>query len=343
MLNFDYGFDKENIVSVKLFNPDNYQRFAQALGSIPAVSEVGATSMIPGGGWNFDLEAINPDFPLDTVQSNFFDISSNTLAVLDLKLIAGKNLPLEGSENQVLINEFAVKTFNLESNEQAVGKQLTLNEGGEFRNVQVAGVVRDFQFLSPDREMESLVLRNRNDAMGFALVKVSGQNLTQTLASLEATWKEVNPNSKFSYKYLDQELLFIHQVLGDVMKVIGLISFLAIFVSCLGLLGMAMYTAQTRVKEIGIRKTLGSSIPQIIYLLSKGFLKLLGLAILLAVPAAYFINNLWLNFFASRVSIGVIPIGIGVGSILLISLGIILSQSYRAAIVNPTDSLKSEG
>ncbi len=90
---------------------------------------------------------------------------------------------------------------------------------------------------------------------------------------------------------------------------------------------MAMYTAQTRVKEIGIRKTLGSSIPEIIYLLSMGFLKLLGIAILLAVPAAYFINNLWLNFFASRVSIGVIPIGIGVGSILLISLGIILSQS----------------
>ena len=342
LLNFDYGFDKENIVSVKLFNPDNYHRFAQALGSNPAVSEVGATSLIPGGGWNFSLDAINQDFPLDTVQSNFFDINSGTLAVLDLKLIAGKNLPVEGSENLVLINEFAVKTFNLESIDQAVGKQLTLNEGGEFKNVQVAGVVRDFQFLSPDRAMESLVLRNRNDAMGFALVKVSGQNPTQTLASLESAWKEVNPDSKFSYKYMDQELLFLHQVLGDVISIIGLISFLAIFVSCLGLLGMAMYTAQTRVKEIGIRKTLGSSIPQIIYLLTKGFVKLLGLAILLAVPAAYFINNLWLNFFASKVSIGVIPIGIGVGSILLISLGIILSQSYRAAVVNPIESLRSE-
>lgn len=342
LLNFDYGFDKENIVSVKLFDSDNYQRFAQAVGSNPVVSEVGATSLIPGGGWNFGLEAINPDFPLDTIQSNFFDINSSTLDVLDLKLIAGKNLPVEGSENLILINEFAVKTFNLESIDQAVGKQLTLEENGEFKNVQVAGVVRDFQFLSPDRAMESLVLRNRNDAMGFALVKVSGQNPTQTLAALQAAWKEVNPDSKFSYKYMDQELLFLHQVLGDVISIIGLISFLAIFVSCLGLLGMAMYTAQTRVKEIGIRKTLGSSIPQIIYLLSKGFLKLLSFAILLAVPAAYFINNLWLNFFASRVSIGVIPIGIGVGSILLISLGIILSQSYRAAVINPIDSLKSE-
>ncbi|WP_232825765.1 ABC transporter permease [Algoriphagus litoralis] len=342
MLNFDYGFDKENIVSVKLYDPANYQRFAQAVVSNPQVSEVGATSLIPGGGWNLTLDAVNLDFPTDTILTNYFDINSSTSAVLDLKLIAGQNLPMEGSDNLVLINEFAVKTFNLGSNEQAVGKQLVLDENGEFKNIQVAGVVRDFQFLSPDRAMESLVLRNRNDAMAFALVKVSGQNQQETLAALEAVWKEVNPDSKFSYKYLDQELLFIHQVLGDVMKVIGLISFLAIFVSLLGLLGMAMYTAQTRVKEIGIRKTLGSSIPQIIYLLSKGFLKLLGFAILLAVPAAFFINNLWLNFFASKVSIGLIHIGIGVGFILLISLAIILSQAYRAAVINPIDSLKNE-
>ena len=342
MLNFDYGFDKDNIVRITLFNPDNYQRFAQAVASNPAVSGVGATSLIPGGGMNFGLEAINPDFPLDTLQSNFFDISSSTVDVLDLNIVAGKNLPVEGSENLILINELSVKNFNLGSNEQAIGKQLVLNDEGKFKNVQIAGVVRDFQFLSPDRPMESLVLRNRSDAMSFALVKVSGQNPTQTLASLEAAWKEVNPDSKFSYKYLDQELLFVHQVLGEVTAVIGLISFLAIFVSCLGLLGMAMYTAQTRVKEIGIRKTLGSSVPEIIYLLSKGFIKLLGVAIIVSVPAAYFINNLWLNFFASRVTIGVVSIGIGVGSILLISLGIILSQSYRAAVVNPIESLKSE-
>jgi putative ABC transport system permease protein len=342
MLNFDYGFDKENIITVKLYNPDNYQRFAQAVASNPAVSEVGATSLIPGGGWNLSLEVVNPDFPTDSIQSNFFDVNNQTVDVLGLNIISGENLPVEGSENLVLINEFAVKTFNLESIEQAVGKQLILEENGEFKNVQVAGVVRDFQFLSPDRAMESLVLRNRIDAMGFALVKVSSQNQQQTLASLESAWKEVNPDSKFSHKFLDQELLFIHQVLGDVMKVIGLISFLAIFVSLLGLLGMAMYAAQTRVKEIGIRKTLGSSIPEIIYLLSKGFIKLLGLAVFLSVPAAYFINTMWLNFFASRVSIGLIPIGIGVGSILLISLAIILSQSYRAAVVNPIDSLKSE-
>lgn len=342
ILNFDYGFDKENIVTVKLFNPENYQRFTQAIASNPKVSAVGASSLIPAAGWNFGAEVVNPQNPLDSIPTNYFDISAGTISVLDLELVEGKNLPEGGSENLVLINELAISKFDLGSPAEAVGKQLVIVEGEEFKNVEVAGVVKNFHFLSPDQAMESLILRNRNSSFGFALVKVNGENPSATVASLESAWKEVNPTAKFSYKYLDQEILFIHEVLGDVISVIGLISFLAIFVSCLGLLGMATYTAQTRVKEIGIRKTLGSSIPEIIALLSKGFIGLLFVAVLIAVPAAYFINNFWLEFFASRVSIGVIPIAIGVGSLLLISLGIIFSQAYRAAIVNPIESLKNE-
>lgn len=342
IMNFEYGFAKENIVTVKLFNPENYSRFAQAVVSNPSVTQVGATSLIPGGGWSFGNEVVNPDYPLDSISTNFFDIDALAVDVLGLEILAGTNVPAEGSPNLILINEKSVEEFNLGSKEEAIGKQLTINQDGEFQNLQVAGVVKDFQFLPPHREMQSLILRNRESEFGFALVKISNQNQAQTLEALEASWKEVNPNSKFSYKFLDEELLFIHQVLGDVTSVIGLISFLAVFVSCLGLLGMATYTAQTRIKEIGIRKTLGSSIPQIIYLLSKTFLALLGIAILIAVPSAYFINNLWLDFFASRVSIGVIPIGFGVGAILLISLGIILSQAYRAATINPIESLRNE-
>jgi putative ABC transport system permease protein len=279
---------------------------------------------------------------LDSIATNFFDINSSAVDVFDLEILAGTNLPAEGSPNLVLINEKAVGEFKFGNADEAVGKQFTINNNGEYQNLQVAGVVRDFQFLPSMREMQSLVLRNREDQLGFALVKISNQNQAETLAALESSWKEVNPNSKFSYKFLDEELLFIHQVLGDVSSVIGLISFLAVFVSCLGLLGMATYTAQTRIKEIGIRKTLGSSTSQIVYLLSKAFLVLLGIAVLVAVPAAYFINNLWLNFFASRVSIGVVPIGIGVGAVMLISVGIIFSQAYRAATINPIESLRNE-
>ncbi|TDQ18496.1 putative ABC transport system permease protein [Algoriphagus boseongensis] len=342
ILNFDFGFNKDNVVTVKLFNTENYQRFAQAISSNPSVSAVGASSLIPAAGWNFGTEVVNPQNPLDSIQTNYFDINSGTVSVLDLELIAGNNLPEGGSENLVLINELAVNKFDLGSPADAIGKQLVIMDGEEFKNVEVAGIVKNFQFLSPDQAMESLVLRSRNSTMGFALVRVNGDNPSATIASLESAWKEVNPTTKFSYKYLDQELLFIHEVLGDVISVIGLISFLAIFVSCLGLLGMATYTAQTRVKEIGIRKTLGSSIPEIIALLSKGFIGLLFIAVLIAVPAAYFINNFWLEFFASRVSIGVVPIGIGVGSLMLISFGIIFSQAYRAAIINPIESLKNQ-
>lgn len=342
IMNFDYGFAKENIVTVKLFNTENYPRFAQAVASNPSVTQIAATSMIPGGGWNFASEVVNPDFPLDSISSNYFDIDALAVDVLGLEILAGTNLPAEGSPNLVLINEKSVEDFNLGSKEEAIGKQLTIRNNGEFQNLQVAGVVKNFQFLPPHREMENLVLRNRESELGFAMLQISNQNQAETLEALEASWQEVNPNSKFSYKFLDEELLFVHQVLGDVTSVIGLVSFLAVFVSCLGLLGMATYSAQTRIKEIGIRKTLGSSIPQIIYLLSRSFLALLGIAIIVSVPAAYFINNLWLNFFASRVGIGAVPIGIGVGSIIIISLGIIFSQAYRAATANPIESLRNE-
>lgn len=342
IMNFEYGFAKENIVTVKLFNPENYSRFAQAVVSNPSVTQVGATSLIPGGGSSYGSEVVNHDFPLDSISTNFFDINSLAVDVFELEILAGTNLPAEGSPNLILVNEKSVEEFKFGSIEEAIGKQLTINNNGKFQNLQVAGVVKDFQFLPPHREMQSLILRNREDQFGFALVKISNQNQAETLAALEASWKEVNPISKFSYKFLDEELLFLHQVLGDISSVIGLISFLAVFVSCLGLLGMATYTAQSRIKEIGIRKTLGSSSPQIIYLLSKSFLVLLGIAVLVAVPSAYFINNLWLNLFASRVSIGVIPIGIGVGAVLLISLGIIFSQAYRAATINPIESLRNE-
>ncbi|MDX5340358.1 MAG: ABC transporter permease [Cyclobacteriaceae bacterium] len=342
ILNFDFGFEKDNVITVKLFNTENYGRFAQALSSNPSVAAVGASSLIPAAGWNFGTEVVNPENPLDSIQTNYFDVNAGALSALGLELVEGSNFPEEGSENLVLINELAVGKFDLGSPSEAIGRQLVIQDGEEFKNVEVVGVVKNFQFLSPDQEMKSLVLRNRSNSLGFALVKFNGENPAALVASLESAWKEVNPNSKFSYKFLDQEILFIHEVLGDVISVIGLISFLAIFVSCLGLLGMATYTAQTRVKEIGIRKTLGSDVSQIILLLSKGYIRLLLVAVFFAVPAAYFINNFWLEFFASRISIGVIPIGLGVGMLLMISIGIIFTQSYRAAIANPIDSLKNE-
>jgi putative ABC transport system permease protein len=133
-----------------------------------------------------------------------------------------------------------------------------------------------------------------------------------------------------------------HTILSNLANSLTLIAFLAVFISCLGLLGMATYTAETRQKEIGVRKVLGSSVFQLIVLLSKGFMVLLAIAVVIATPLAYFINNIWLEFFASRVSISPLVLLGSVVILLIISFLTVFSQTWRAARVNPVEILKSE-
>ncbi len=161
--------------------------------------------------------------------------------------------------------------------------------------------------------------------------------------SVEAAWAKVNPTLKVDYKDFYAEVHKIYDIFfGDLVSILGLISFLAILISCLGLLGMATYTTETRIKEISIRKVLGSSNGSLVYLLSKGFVSILLIAIVLAVPAAYFLNNLWLQQLAYHVSVDAATILIGVIALLVFSIVTIGSQTWRAMYVNPVDNLKGE-
>jgi putative ABC transport system permease protein len=163
------------------------------------------------------------------------------------------------------------------------------------------------------------------------------------IASIEKAWDRVNPGLKADYKDVEAEIKFFYNtIFGDVVHILGVIASLAIMISCLGLLGMAMYNIETRMKEICIRKVLGSSDQQLIVLLSKGFLKLLIFSVVIGTPLAYFLNNLWLQYIAyhTDVSFGVIAMG----ALILIVLGGVTvgSQTLRAAVSNPVDNLKNE-
>jgi putative ABC transport system permease protein len=340
LLSFDYGFDKNNIVDINLYKPENYQRFAQAIASNRDVTGVSACSFMPSTGVQNSTKSYKPD-KKDSIQTNYLDIDSRFLNVWDIKLVAGKNLPelpSSTSENYVLINETMVKDFKYGSPNAAVGQKVII----DGNNVEILGVVKDFQFLDVTQKMGPLALRNRPNTFGFANVKISGRNTAETLAYLEKTWKTVNPNTKFEYEFLDQQLFFVHSMLGDVARILSVLSFLAVLISCLGLLGMATYTAETRTKEIGVRKVLGSSVWQIVVLLSKGYLKMLLIAIVIATPLAYLLNNLWLDFFTYRVSIGFEILSLSIFILLIISVVTVFSQSWRAARVSPIKSLRTE-
>ena len=135
--------------------------------------------------------AINTDAPEDSVYINYMDVNASTIDVWDLEVLAGRNLPEISNENYVLLNEEAVKNFNFENAREAVGKQLIV----EGQNVEVAGVVKDYHFLTPDREIESLIMRNRKSQFGFAMIKLSGTNPSETVAAIESVWKKVNPTT----------------------------------------------------------------------------------------------------------------------------------------------------
>lgn len=341
LLNADYGFDKNNVINIKLYKPENHQKFAQAIISNKDILGVSACAFMPSTGASMGTQVYKTGIQKDSLQISFIDIDANCIEVWGLKLIAGKNFPKSSgtnSEQYIVINEKMTKDFKLGSPVEAVGQKLLI----DGNNVEILGVVKDFRYQDVTREIGSLVLRNRTEQFGYINVRVSGKSAMATVAYLENQWKKVNPSTKFEYEFLDQQLLFLYSMFSDVAKVIGFLAFLAVLVSCLGLLGMATYTAETRIKEVGVRKVLGASVPQIAILLSKSFIYLLLVAVVIATPIAYFLNNLWLEFFAYRVSFGIGILALGVSMMLFISFLTIFSQTWRAARSNPVDSLRSE-
>jgi putative ABC transport system permease protein len=178
----------------------------------------------------------------------------------------------------------------------------------------------------------------------FTLLQVAYVGTQENaVASIEKAWSFVNPDLKIDYNEIESEVTRLYEIFfGDIVKVLGFVSLLAILISCLGLLGMATYSTETRIKEISIRKILGSSSSALVLLLSKGFLTILGLAIALGVPAAYFINKIWLDMIAYHTSLNLGDITIGVFILILFGVLTIGSQTIRATFVKPVENLKSE-
>jgi len=341
VLNFDYRFNKENVVNVKMYKLENYNRFAQAISTNRNIGAVSACTFLPATGSNNSQMVHKAANPSDSLQSNYIDIDAGCVKVWGLQLVAGRNLPAipaDKDDHYVLINETMATGFKYPSARQAVGQHLVL----DGKDAEIVGVVKDFQFLDVSRGMEPLMLRNRKTEFGYITIRVQGPDIPGTVAFLQDNWKKVNPSTKFEYSFLDQQLLMTHSLMTDTAGVLGVLAFLAVVISCLGLLGMATYTAETRRKEIGVRKVLGSGVPRVIFLLSKGYMLLLAISIVISVPIACIVNKMWLEFFASRVSI---TPGLILGNIAvlgLISLSIVFSQAWKVSTANPVDSLRSE-
>ena len=292
---------------------------------------------------------------LQSIDDNFVD-------VIGINLLAGKNFT-KGSnsgeyqkimdldemqkftsekEYTYLINESAVRKLGWTSPEQALGKKLQWTNAAFSITGRIVGVVEDFNYASLHLEIRPLVLVNEPVWFGNILVKVSGNNLPATIKQIGNAWDEVYPDSPMQYDFLDDLFASLYRSEENLGQLLTVFSVLAIFIAYLGLFGLVLYTTEQRTKEIGIRKTLGASVLNVVVLLGKDFTKWILLANIIAIPVGYFIVSKWLEQYAYRIGINLYIFLLACGLSLIVAFLTVSYQTIKAAIANPVDSLKYE-
>jgi putative ABC transport system permease protein len=246
----------------------------------------------------------------------------------------------------LLVNETAVKTLGIKD---PVGKSVSLVQQTPNGTVnipfKIIGVIKDFNFQTLRDVVTPLAIRNTESFGGggaYIYAKVKGDNLVETVTAIEKQWKTMVPEQPFKYQFLDDNLNAQYASEKTAGEIFGIFSGLAIFIACVGLFGLAAYTASSRTKEIGIRKVMGASVANVVLLLSQDFAKLIIIAFLLAVPISWYVMNNWLNSFAYHVQLGLGVFLFAGGVTMLIAWLTVSYQSIKAAIINPVKSLRSE-
>ncbi|MBO0948243.1 ABC transporter permease [Fibrella forsythiae] len=268
-------------------------------------------------------------------------IDTTWLNLYAMKLLAGRNLYPSDTAREWVINETALKTFDLGTPQQAIGK--VLYEGK--KPYPVVGVVRDFNTLGISRKINPVALMTEtrtNNTFNIKLASTNPADWPGTLAAMEQAWKKAYPDDAFKYEFYDDSMQHLYQEERTLSRIVNLATAVAILISCLGLFGLATLTAFQRTKEIGIRKVLGASVASVVALLSREFVGLVGIAIVVATPLAGWGMKQWLNNYAYQIDLTWWLFAGAAALALIIALATVAFQSIRAAIANPVDSLRSE-
>lgn len=341
------GYNPEQVIAVMTSGAENKEQIDGLINNYKGLSNVVETSRVQaylgvGGSGRSMSKADNPK-EIFFVRTN--RVTGDFAKVLDLKFLAGKTLPFIKAEKdttiQLVVNETTIKLLGYKTPQEAVGKF----SNGLFwnRKAEIVGVVRDFHYDSFHQPIGSYVFHNSDtESRPYLLVKINTGDLAQTMKQLEATFKKSIPSSAFEYVFLDQFLGTLYRAETRTANIVLLFSGLAILIACLGLFGLAAFTAEQRTKEIGIRKVLGASVVGIATLISKDFLKLILISVLIASPIAYYFMTQWLKDFAYQVTIQWWVFAITGLIAVLVALLTVSSQAVKAALINPVKSLKTE-
>jgi putative ABC transport system permease protein len=349
--------NKTNLIIKGVFikNPKFHLQFDYtvplALFQIPAtrmeINSVGASVYYPGifnpVDWLMFKEG-NTEQDAKSVYINFID--HNFLQTLGIQTIAGRSFSTQfpaDTNNHLVINKKCAEELGFESTDDAIGKWIGFNWEGAPYKFTIVGVVNDFHFKDLHVNIEPFAFLLRNDNQyNYIISHVKQGNISGTLKSIEETWNELNPDEPFEYSFLDQDFQKNYEAENRLSSIIGYFTFIAILISCLGLFGLANFSFEQRIKEIGIRKVMGASISNLVALLSADFLKLIIISIVIASPLAWFIMNEWLNSFAYKISISWKIFLLTSFLAISIALLTISFQAIKAAMTNPVKNLRTE-
>ena len=343
--NADLGFDKNNIVVISnVNNPlgNQLEAFKEKLRIQSCVSDITVSTGIPPN-FGFGDYYKMPGRGNEQLMLVSYMTDEDFLKTMGIQLQEGRGFlsdhPTDATS--VIMNETAVKRFGISD---PIGKTINYPSKGDYT---IIGVIKDFNFMDLHSPILPFALFNRRSNSyripdSYVVVRLMGADLVGDVSMLESTWKSFTNNAPFEYSFMDQNLAQQYTSEKNLARTFLTFSVLAIFIACLGLLGLSAFVTEQRTKEIGIRKVLGASIPEIVVLLSKEFMKWVLIANVIAWPLAYYAMNEWLQNFAYRANIGVwVFIASGVLS-LIVALITVSSHAIKAATANPVESMRYE-
>jgi putative ABC transport system permease protein len=346
----DLGFSKDQQIVVPLRSnnaKDIYTALKAELKHYEGVKQIGASRYYPGILNPSDMLMRKEDKSADDQKDVFANVvDENFLQTLDIKPLAGRlfseQFPADTAD-RIILNETAIKELGYASAEDAVGKNLAFDWNGQTSRLPIIGVVKDFHFqdLRVPIMPYGFFLSNE-PRYNYLIVHADTRNIGGLLQNIGAAWHKLNPSEPFEYSFLDDDFQKNYEAENKLQSMVDSFTIIAILISCLGLFGLATFSAEQRIKEIGIRKVLGASVSSLVGLLSKEFMKLVLIALIIASPIAWFVMNKWLQDFAYRTSIGWWVFAITSVLALVIALITVSFQAVKAALTNPVKNLRTE-
>jgi hypothetical protein len=342
MRNRKLGYNKEYLVYAVL-RRDMRQQFdvvKEELLKNPNILAVTSSGTIPTSGYNFSnslwrWEGQNPDEEI-LMRASFIDY--NYFETFGMEIIEGRSYSKQYSTDPteaLIVNEEAVKVMGMES---PIGKQLGIGDN----QAKIIGVVKNYHFRSMKQKIEPLILILNPHNCWALFARLNSEDVSKTIGHMENAWGQFAPGYPFTYRFMDEAIDNLYRSEQQIGTLFRYFSILAIFISCLGLFGLASFMAEQRTKEIGIRKVLGATVSNILLLLSKEFAKWVLIANVIAWPFAYYAMNKWLQGYAYRINIAVWSFILAAVLALAIALFTVSYQAVRAATANPADALRYE-